>query len=163
MLLLKREMDRPRGYKNPAARFHSKESSKKRWEAVRPKVGTASLWRDACDAPTPRGYINIFPIQEAPSGHNPRLATLMPAPDLRRARGGPVKGVGKFGEVMAGEKGEADYKGSLQKLQPVGHRGSQPKAILDFLAKELRRAFPTYTLGGVDLVGGDELRLRAWR
>jgi len=73
-----------------------------------------------------------------------------------------VKGVGKFGEVMAGEKGEADYKGSLEKLQRVVHSGSQPKAILDFLAKELRRAFPTYTWVGVYMVEGDELVLRAW-
>jgi len=28
-----------------------------------------------------------------------------------------VKGVGKFGEVMAGDKGEADYDASLEKLE----------------------------------------------
>jgi len=30
-----------------------------------------------------------------------------------------MKGVGKFGEVMAGEKGEADYDASLEKLRRV--------------------------------------------
>jgi len=73
-----------------------------------------------------------------------------------------VKGVGKFGEVMAGEKGEADYDASLEKLTRVVHSGSQPKAILDFVSKELRRGFPHYTWVGAYVVEGDELVLRAW-
>ena len=73
-----------------------------------------------------------------------------------------MKGVGKFGEVMAGEKGEADYDASLEKLRRVVRSGSQPRAILDFVVKELRRTFPTYTWVGVYVVEGDELVLRAW-
>jgi len=73
-----------------------------------------------------------------------------------------VKGVGKFGEVMAGEKGPADYEVSLEKLHRVVRSGSQPKAILDFVAKELRRTFPHYNWVGVYAVEGDDLVLRAW-
>ncbi len=73
-----------------------------------------------------------------------------------------MKGVGKFGEVMAGDKGEADYDASLEKLERVIRSGSRPSAILDFLAKELRRAFPHYTWVGVYLVEGEELALKAW-
>ena len=73
-----------------------------------------------------------------------------------------MKGVGKFGEVMAGEKGEADYDASLEKLRRVVRSGSQQKAILDFVVKELRRTFPVYTWAGVYGVEGDELVLRAW-
>jgi GAF domain-containing protein len=73
-----------------------------------------------------------------------------------------VKGVGKFGEVMAGEKGEADYGASVEKLRRVVRSGSQPRAILDFVVKELRRTFPKYAWVGVYLVEGDELVLRAW-
>ncbi len=73
-----------------------------------------------------------------------------------------MKGVGKFGEVMAGEKGEADYDASLEKLRRIVRSGSQPKAILDFVVKELRRAFPTYTWVGVYIIEGAELVLRAW-
>jgi L-methionine (R)-S-oxide reductase len=73
-----------------------------------------------------------------------------------------MKGVGKFGEVMAGDKGEADYEAALEKLHRVIHSGSQPKAILDFLVRGLRREFPAYTWVGVYLVEGDELVLKAW-
>ncbi len=73
-----------------------------------------------------------------------------------------MKGVGKFGEVMAGEKGAADYGASLEKLRRVARSGSRPSAILDFVAKELRRTFPRYNWVGVYLVDGDELVLRAW-
>jgi len=73
-----------------------------------------------------------------------------------------VKGVGKFGEVMAGEKGEADYEATMEKLRRIVRSGSQPKAILDFVVKELRRGFPKYTWVGVYLIEGDELVLKAW-
>ena len=73
-----------------------------------------------------------------------------------------MKGVGKFGEVMAGDKGEADYDASLEKLERVIRSGSRPSAILDFLVKELRRAFPHYTWVGVYAVEGEELVLKAW-
>ncbi len=74
----------------------------------------------------------------------------------------PVKGVGKFGEVMAGEKGEADYEASFEKLRRVIHSGSRPSAILDFLVKELRRGFPRYSWVGLYVVEGDEFVLKAW-
>ena len=73
-----------------------------------------------------------------------------------------MKGVGKFGEVMAGEKGAADYAASLEKLTRVVRSGSQPKAILDFLVRELRRGFPIYSWVGVYIVEGDDLVLKAW-
>ena len=73
-----------------------------------------------------------------------------------------MKGVGKFGEVMADEKGPADFGASLDKLRRVVRSGSQTKAILDFVMKELRRTFPHYSWVGVYLVEGDELVLRAW-
>ena len=73
-----------------------------------------------------------------------------------------MKGVGKFGEVMADEKGPADFGASLDKLRRVVRSGSQTKAILDFVVKELRRTFPHYSWVGIYLVEGDELVLRAW-
>ena len=85
-----------------------------------------------------------------------------PGPIATTRRGGLVKGVGKFGEVMAGEKGEADYVASFEKLFRIVHSGSQPKAILDFLVRELRRGFPHHNWVGVYVVEGDDLVLRAW-
>src|SRR5205809_1197725 len=78
------------------------------------------------------------------------------------ARGHAMKGVGKFGEVMADEKGPADFGASIDKLRRVVRSGSQPKAMLDFVVKELRRTFPHYSWVGIYLVEGDELVLRAW-
>src|SRR2546428_291364 len=77
-------------------------------------------------------------------------------------RGGAVKGVGKFGEVMAGEKGDVDIDVVLEKLRRVIRSGSQPKAIFDFVLKELRRSFARYTWAGVYMGGGAELVLKAW-
>ncbi len=73
-----------------------------------------------------------------------------------------MKGVGKFGEVMAGEKGEADYEASFEKLARVARSGSRPSAIVDFVAKDLRRAFPHYTWTGVYMVEGGDLVLKSW-
>jgi GAF domain-containing protein len=73
-----------------------------------------------------------------------------------------VKGVGKFGEVMAGEKGEVEIDVVLEKLRRVIRSGSQPKAIFDFVLKELRRSFARYTWAGVYMVEGEELVLKAW-
>lgn len=73
-----------------------------------------------------------------------------------------MKGVGKFGEVMAGEKGEADYEASFEKLAKVARSGSRPSAIVDFVAKDLRRAFPHYTWTGVYIVEGGDLVLKSW-
>ena len=73
-----------------------------------------------------------------------------------------MKGVGKFGEVMAGEHGTASYDEALTKLQKVARSGSAPKAILDFTCKELRRMLPHYTWVGVYRVEGTTLVLGAW-
>jgi len=91
-------------------------------------------------------------------------ATRKPYPRIPRStrRAVAMKGVGKFGEVMAGEKGEADYEATREKLRRIVRSGSQPKAILDFVVKELRRGFPKYTWVGVYLAEGDELVLKAW-
>jgi len=73
-----------------------------------------------------------------------------------------VKGVGKYGEVMAGEPGEATYDEALVKLRKVARSGSQLKAILDFTCKELRRMFPHYTWVGVYRIDGSDLVLQSW-
>src|SRR3972149_8700657 len=95
-----------------------------------------------------------------PAEHCGAQTLSRPRPSTREAV--RVKGVGKFGEVMAGDKGEADYDASLEKLERVIRSGSRPSAILDFLVKELRRAFPHYTWVGVYRVEGEELVLKAW-
>src|SRR5436309_1191092 len=63
---------------------------------------------------------------------------------------------------MAGEKGAADYVASFEKLTRVVHSGSQKKAILDLLVRELRRGFPAYNWVGVYAVEGEDLVLKAW-
>ena len=72
-----------------------------------------------------------------------------------------MKGVGKFGEVMAGEKARADYAAATEKLLRIIRSRSQQKAVLDFVVRELRR-FPHYNWVGVYVVEGEELALRAW-
>lgn len=72
-----------------------------------------------------------------------------------------MKGVGKFGEVMASEKGPADYATATEKLVRVIHSGSRLQAILDFVVRELRK-FPHYNWVGVYLIEGDELVLAGW-
>src|SRR3989442_343818 len=120
----------------------------------------------------PRGYINISRNAgtAAPTGRIPTpraaIAQSFRNPYWRRGasmpRGDAVKGVGKFGEVMAGEKGKAEYGASLEKLHRVVHSGSQPKAILDFLVRGLRRGFPPYNWVGGYPIEGDKLVLKAW-
>lgn len=73
-----------------------------------------------------------------------------------------MKGVGKFGEVLAGEKGKAAYDEALARLRKVARSGSTPKAILEFTCKDLRRMFPTYSWVGVYRVDGDALVLAGW-
>ena len=73
-----------------------------------------------------------------------------------------MKGVGKYGEVMASEPVEATYDEALEKLRKVARSGSQRKAILDFTCKELRRMFPHYTWVGVYRVDGGDLVLQSW-
>ncbi|HYY47392.1 MAG TPA: GAF domain-containing protein [Thermoplasmata archaeon] len=76
-------------------------------------------------------------------------------------RSGVVKGVGKFGEVMAGEKGKVSYDDVATRLQKIVHSGSQRKAITDFVCRELRK-IPHYTWVGIYVVEGPELVLASW-
>lgn len=75
--------------------------------------------------------------------------------------GTAMKGVGKFGEVMAGEKGTLTYDEVASRLEKIIHSGSQRKPILDFVCRELRK-IPHYTWCGVYMVDGPELVLSAW-
>jgi L-methionine (R)-S-oxide reductase len=72
-----------------------------------------------------------------------------------------MKGVGKFGEVMAGEKGKVSYDEVAARLQKIIHSGSQRKAITDFVCRELRK-IPHYTWTGIYLVDGADLVLASW-
>ena len=72
-----------------------------------------------------------------------------------------MKGVGKFGEVMAGEKGKVRYDDVAARLQKIIHSGSQRKAITDFVCRELRKV-PHYTWVGIYVVEGPELVLASW-
>lgn len=80
--------------------------------------------------------------------------------DLKR-RAWHVKGVGKFGEVMAGEKGKVSYDALAERLGKIIHSGSQKKAITDFLCRELRK-IPHYTWVGIYEVQGTDLVLASW-
>ncbi len=73
-----------------------------------------------------------------------------------------MKGVGKFGEVMASERTQGSYDEALTKLSKVARSGSARKAILEFTCKELRRMFPDYSWVGVYRVEGDDLVLAGW-
>ena len=72
-----------------------------------------------------------------------------------------MKGVGKFGEVMAGEKGKVSYDEVAARLMKIIHSGSQRKAITDFVCRELRKV-PHYTWVGIYTVDGAELALASW-
>ena len=72
-----------------------------------------------------------------------------------------MKGVGKFGEVLAGEKGKVSYDALAERLDKIIHSGSQKKAITDFVCRELRK-IPHYTWVGVYEVQGEELVLTSW-
>lgn len=72
-----------------------------------------------------------------------------------------MKGVGKFGEVMAGEKGAVSYDDVAARLEKIIHSGSQRKPILEFVCRELRK-IPHFTWCGVYMVEGPELVLSAW-
>ena len=74
---------------------------------------------------------------------------------------GAMKGVGKFGEVMAGEKGKVSYDDVAARLEKIIHSGSQRKAITDFVCRELRK-IPHYTWVGIYFVNGAELVLASW-
>src|SRR5574340_267092 len=75
--------------------------------------------------------------------------------------GDAMKGVGKFGEVLAGEKGKVSYDAVAERLEKIIGSGSQKKAIKDFVCRELRR-IPHYTWVGIYEVQGPELVLAAW-
>lgn len=72
-----------------------------------------------------------------------------------------MKGVGKFGEVMAGEKGAVSYDAVAERLQKIIHSGSQKKPILDFVCRELRK-IPHYTWVGIYELDGGDLVLTSW-
>jgi L-methionine (R)-S-oxide reductase len=72
-----------------------------------------------------------------------------------------MKGVGKFGEVLAGEKGKMSYDAVAERLEKIIHSGSQRKAITDFVCRELRKV-PHYTWVGIYEVQGADLVLTSW-
>jgi GAF domain-containing protein len=72
-----------------------------------------------------------------------------------------MKGVGKFGEVMAGEKGKVSYDELVVRLEKIIRSGSQRKAITDFICRELRK-IPHYTWVGIYTVDGPDLVLASW-
>lgn len=72
-----------------------------------------------------------------------------------------MKGVGKFGEVMAGEKGKVSYDDVMTRLDKIIRSGSARKAITDFVCRELRK-IPHYSWVGIYEVRGDELVLASW-
>ena len=72
-----------------------------------------------------------------------------------------MKGVGKFGEVMAGEKGKVSYDEVAARLEKIIHSGSQRKPITDFVCRELRK-IPHFTWVGIYAVDGSELVLASW-
>ncbi len=72
-----------------------------------------------------------------------------------------MKGVGKFGEVMAGEKGKVSYDELAVRLEKIIRSGSQRKAITDFVCRELRK-IPHYTWVGIYAVEGTDLVLSSW-
>lgn len=72
-----------------------------------------------------------------------------------------MKGVGKFGEVLAGDKGKVSYDALAERLDKIIHSGSQRKAITDFVCRELRKV-PHYTWVGIYEVQGGDLVLTSW-
>jgi GAF domain-containing protein len=72
-----------------------------------------------------------------------------------------MKGVGKFGEVMAAEKGRVSYDELAVRLEKIIRSGSQKKAITDFVCRELRK-IPHYTWVGVYRIEGGDLVLQSW-
>jgi GAF domain-containing protein len=72
-----------------------------------------------------------------------------------------MKGVGKFGEVMAGEKGKISYDALAERLEKIIRSGSRKQAITDFVCRELRK-IPHYTWVGIYEVDGSDLVLTSW-
>jgi len=99
-------------------------------------------------------------LAAARSKSAPAVGRLMAAGTLRRDGAG-MKGVGKFGEVLAGEKGKVSYDEVAARLEKIIRSGSQRKAITDFVCRELRK-IPHYTWVGIYVVEGPELVLASW-
>ena len=72
-----------------------------------------------------------------------------------------MKGVGKFGEELAGEKGKVSYDALAERLEKIIGSGSRKKAITDFVCRELRK-IPHYTWVGIYEVQGPSLVLASW-
>lgn len=72
-----------------------------------------------------------------------------------------MKGVGKFGEVLAGDKAKVSYDEVAARLEKIIHSGSQRKAITDFVCRELRK-IPHYTWVGIYSLEGQDLVLTSW-
>ena len=72
-----------------------------------------------------------------------------------------MKGVGKFGEVMAGEKAKVSYDALAERLEKIIRSGSRTQAITDFVCRELRK-IPHYTWVGIYQVEGADLVLTSW-
>src|SRR3990172_4493910 len=117
-------------------------------------------------------YINFSQVDSGPvpmeadrlaaarSKSAPAVGRLMAAGTLRRDGAG-MKGVGKLGEVLAGEKGKVSYDEVAARLEKIIRSGSQRKAITDFVCRELRK-IPHYTWVGVYAVDGGDLVLSSW-
>src|SRR5438128_6191871 len=72
-----------------------------------------------------------------------------------------MKGVGKFGEVMAGEKGKVSYDEVAARLEKIIHSGSQRKPITDLVCRLLLEK-QNYTWARIYNVDGSELDLASW-
>jgi len=72
-----------------------------------------------------------------------------------------MKGVGKFGEVLAAEKGKVSYDELAVRLEKIIRSGSRRKAIMEFVCRELRKV-PHYSWVGIYAVEGTDLVLEAW-
>src|SRR6266568_3807528 len=165
------------------AHSHADRHPKKKGGAVpvfMENRGNGPFWRDACVNPTSRGYFKLWPnmfgrgskrrvarwkrrpsrvpAASATDRTGVRKAYARRLPSTTRIR---MKGVGKFGEVMAGEKGKVSYDDVAARLMKIIHSGSQRKAITDFVCRELRK-IPHYTWVGFYVVDGSELVLASW-
>src|SRR2546428_3165114 len=69
-----------------------------------------------------------------------------------------MKGVGKFGEVMAGEKGKVSYDEVAARPEEIIHSGSQRKPITDFVCRQLHK-IPHSTWVGIYHVAASKLGL----
>lgn len=73
-----------------------------------------------------------------------------------------MKGVGKFGTVMADEA-KGDPEASLAKARRIVGAGGRQEAKADLILADLVKHFPHFTWVGLYAVEGEELVLRAWK